>query len=73
MSQEQRAIEEIAVRREDPAYKNGWEDGRFGPTGTFLENANLAGWANHEERLAYYRGHRDGRRVRQMLTSEHRA
>jgi hypothetical protein len=73
MSQEQRGIEEIAVRREDPAYKNGWEDGRFGPTGTFLENANLAGWANHEERLAYYRGHRDGRRVRQMLTSEHRA
>ncbi len=73
MSQEQRAIEEIAVRREDPAYKNGWEDGRFGPTGTFLENANLAGWANHEERLAYYRGHRDGRRIRQMLTSEHRA
>jgi hypothetical protein len=73
MSQEQRGIEEIAVRREDPAYKNGWEDGRFGPTGTFLENANLAGWANHEERLAYYRGHRDGRRIRQMLTSEHRA
>jgi hypothetical protein len=43
MSQEQRAIEEIAVRREEPAYANGWEDGRFGPTGTFLENSNLAG------------------------------
>jgi hypothetical protein len=33
----------------------------------FLENTNLAGWAGHQERLAYYRGHRDGRRVREML------
>ena len=67
MSHEQRAIEGIAVRREDPAYRNGWEDGRFGPTGTFLQNPNLAGWAGHEERLAYYRGHRDGRRARETL------
>ncbi len=73
MSQEQRAIEEIAVRREEPAYANGWEDGRFGPTGTFLENPSLAGWAGHRERLAYYRGHRDGRQVRETLASEHRA
>ena len=62
--EQQRAIEEIA---EDPAYTNGWEDGRFGPTRSFLENPNLAGWASHEERLAYYRGHRDGRRARGML------
>ena len=67
MRQEQRAIEEIAVRREDPAYRNSWEDGWFGPTQLFLENSNLAGWAGHEERLAYYRGHRDGRRAREML------
>ncbi len=74
MTQEQRAVEEIDVLRgEDPAYTNGWEDGRFGPTGTFLENPSLAGWADHVERLAYYRGHRDGRRVREMLASEHRA
>ena len=66
MSQEQ-MIKEIGVRREDPAYSNGWEDGRFGPTQLFLENSNLAGWAGHQERLAYYRGHRDGRRVREML------
>ena len=66
MSQEQ-VIKEIGVRREDPAYSNGWEDGRFGPTQLFLENSNLAGWAGHQERLAYYRGHRDGRRVREML------
>ncbi len=67
MTQEQQAIEEIAVRMEDPAYRSGWEDGRFGPTRSFLENPNLAGWAGHEERLSYYRGHRDGRRAREML------
>ena len=64
---QQQVIKEIGVRREDPAYSNGWEDGRFGPTQLFLENSNLAGWAGHQERLAYYRGHRDGRRVREML------
>jgi hypothetical protein len=67
MIHEQQAIEEIDVLREDPAYRNGWEDGRFGPTRLFLDNPNLSGWAGHEERLAYYRGHRDGRRAREML------
>ena len=67
MVQEQQAVEEVDVRREDPAYRSGWEDGRFGPTETFLENPNFAGWAAPRERLAYYRGHRDGRRVREML------
>jgi hypothetical protein len=67
MIQEQQAIRELGVRREDPAYRNGWEDGRFGAPQSFLENPNLAGWAGHNERLAYYRGHRDGRRVREML------
>jgi hypothetical protein len=67
MIREQQAVEELGVPREDPAYRSGWEDGRFGPTQLFLENPNLAGWAGHNERLAYYRGHRDGRRVREML------
>ena len=67
MIQEQQMIQELGARREDPAYRNGWEDGRFGPPQLFLENQNLAGWAGHEERLAYYRGHRDGRRAREML------
>ena len=67
MIQEQQVIEEPGVRGEDSAYRNGWEDGRFGPTRLFLENANLAGWAGSQKRLAYYRGHRDGRRVREML------
>ncbi len=66
MIQEQ-VVRAVGVRREDPAYKNGWEDGRFGPKELFLSNSNLAGWPGHEERLAYYQGHRDGRRVREML------
>ncbi len=64
------ANKEFRDRRKDPAYRTGWEDGRFGPTGTFLDNANLAGWAGHVERLAYYRGHREGRRVREVLSRE---
>lgn len=69
MIQEQ-AVGEVGARREDPAYRNGWEDGRFGPPQLFLVNPNLAGWSGHHERLAYYRGHRDGRRVREMLAGE---
>ncbi len=68
MIQEQQMIEDLGVRREDPAYRNGWEDGRFGPTQLLASNSNLAGWAGPQERLAYYRGHRDGRQVRAMLT-----
>ena len=66
MSQEQ-VTKEFGDRRKDPAFRNGWEDGHFGPMQLFLENSSLAGWAGHQERLAYYRGHRDGRRVREML------
>ena len=66
--EQQQAIQEPGVRRENPAYRIGWEDGRFGPTQLFLENSNLAAWEDPRERLAYYRGHRDGRRVREMLT-----
>ncbi|QIN83726.1 hypothetical protein GBA63_14605 [Rubrobacter tropicus] len=66
MIQEQ-VVRDAAIRSDDPAYRNGWEDGRFGPTQLFLSNSNLAEWGGHRERLAYYRGHRDGRRVREML------
>ncbi len=69
MIQEQ-AVMELGVRREDPAYRSGWQDGRFGPTELFHSNPNLAGWDGHRERLAYYRGHRDGRRVCEMLAEE---
>ena len=55
------------IHRERPAYRSGWEDGRFGSPGTFVANANLAVWTEYLDRLAYYRGHRDGRRVREML------
>jgi len=49
------------------AYKSGWEDGRFGQVQTFANNNNLAAWTDYPDRLSYYRGHRDGRRVREML------
>ncbi len=68
----QQVTKEISVLSEDPtygtpAYRSGWEDGRFGSTDTFLENANLARLESHQERLAYYRGHRDGRWDRERL------
>jgi hypothetical protein len=55
------------IQRESPAYRSGWEDGRFGTSGTFVANANLSVWTEYLDRLAYYQGHRDGRRVREML------
>jgi len=72
MIQEQ-VVRAGGVRRDDSAYRNGWEDGRFGPEQLFLSNSNLAGWTGHQERLAYYRGHRDGRRVREMLAHRNSA
>ena len=64
----EQVVREVSVRREAPAYRSGWEDGRFGPPQTFITNPSLAAWSDHGDRLAYYRGHRDGRRVRDMLS-----
>jgi hypothetical protein len=58
---------EAKIRRESPAYRSGWEDGRFGSPEPFAANANLSVWTEYLDRLAYYRGHRDGRKVREML------
>ena len=66
MSQEE-VTKEFGDRRKNPAYRNGWGDGRFAPRQLFPENSNLAGWAGHQRRLAYYRGHRDGLQVREIL------
>jgi hypothetical protein len=55
------------IRLENSAYRSGWEDGRFGSPETFVTNANLGSWTEYLDRLAYYRGHRDGRRIREML------
>jgi hypothetical protein len=67
------AAETARIHRENPAYRSGWEDGRFGPPETFVANANLAVWTEYLDRLAYYRGHRDGRRVREMLGVDRKA
>jgi hypothetical protein len=63
---------EVGNLREGSAYKSGWEDGRFGQVQTFANNNNLASWTDYPDRLSYYRGHRDGRRVREMLGSNGR-
>ena len=39
------------IRREDPAYQSGWEDGRFGSPEIFVTNANLAAWTEYLDRL----------------------
>lgn len=54
---------------ETPAYQGGWRDGRFEPVETFERNPNLASWEG-VDRLAYYRGYREGLRVRKMLGRE---
>ncbi|MGF1472358.1 MAG: hypothetical protein ACFB50_11560 [Rubrobacteraceae bacterium] len=61
-----RDVEQAEVSRESRAYRSGWEDGRFGGPGAFSSNADLSSFTDLE-RLAYYRGHREGRRVRKML------
>ena len=63
----------VVIHSESPAYRSGWEDGRFGPPGTFVANASLSIWTEYLDRLAYYQGHRDGRRVREMLRVDGRA
>jgi hypothetical protein len=65
MSRE-KATKHFGERRKNPAYRNGWGDGRFAPRRLFLENLSLAEWASPQERLSYYQGHREGQRVREM-------
>src|SRR4028119_1771346 len=55
-------IDGFSDRRKDPAYRNGWGDGRFGLMETFLENPNLSRWERHPERLADHRRVRGGLR-----------
>lgn len=54
--------------RENPAYRNGWEDGRFGLSGA--EENSGDGLENDLDRRAYYHGHQEGRRIRQMLRGD---
>jgi hypothetical protein len=42
------------------AYWCGWIDGRFGESGCFTENLNLARYSAPSDRLDYYWGHRAG-------------
>jgi hypothetical protein len=53
------------LEHQSEAYQAGWEDGRFGERGSFVDNSNLAKRENPSERLAYYMGHRAGSEARQ--------
>lgn len=64
----ERAVEAVEVTPESRAFQAGWKDGRFGQTGSFAANQNLEEWSDHD-RLCYYRGHREGRRIREILRS----
>ena len=64
----ERAVEAVEVTRESHAFQAGWKDGRFGESGSFAANENLGEWSDRD-RLCYYRGHREGRRIREILRS----
>ncbi|MGH3090037.1 MAG: hypothetical protein ACRDSJ_22375 [Rubrobacteraceae bacterium] len=63
---QEKTVVPLEALKESRAYRSGWHDGRFGVGETFTENPRLSEWAD-VERLAYYRGHREGRRIRGML------
>lgn len=46
------------------AYWDGWIDGRFRESGSMAQNSRIARWENPQERLDYYRGHREGHAAR---------
>ncbi len=46
------------------AYWAGWVDGRFGESGSFVDNPSLMKWKDSNDRLAYYQGHRAGSEAR---------
>ncbi len=55
--------------REDPAYRSGWEDGRFGlsPLGYPSDAEAATEFSTDFEQRAYHHGHQEGRRIQQML------
>ncbi|MGB3682334.1 MAG: hypothetical protein WA990_07575 [Rubrobacteraceae bacterium] len=64
----ERTTEHAGVHQESLAFRSGWKDGRFGQLGSFAANDSLAEWSELD-RLSYYRGHREGRRIRELLCS----
>lgn len=63
---QEKTVVPLEALKESRAYRVGWHDGRFEAGGIFSENRRLAEWTDFD-RLAYYRGHREGRRIRGML------
>ena len=51
----------MSPRPHSKAYRDGWQDGRYGEPSCFTDNCRLAGLEAPSDRLEYYRGHRAGR------------
>ncbi len=54
---------------EGAAYRAGWEEGLFAPMGHTAPQSESIPLFEGMERLAFWRGHRDGRRRREALFS----
>jgi hypothetical protein len=54
------------LEKPSTAYQQGWLDGRHGGTGFSTETPHLAEWEGVSDRIAYYRGHREGREARRL-------
>ena len=54
---------------EGAAYRAGWEEGLFAPLEHTAQHSESITLFQGVERLAFWRGHRDGRRTREALFS----
>ena len=60
------------LEKPSTAYRQGWLDGRHGGAGFPTETPHLAEWEGVSDRIAYYRGHREGREARRQATQSPR-
>jgi hypothetical protein len=57
------------ILRESAAYLAGWEEGLFAPLEHTALHSQTIALFDGMERLAFWRGHRDGRRTRETTTA----
>jgi hypothetical protein len=57
------------ILRESAAYLAGWEEGLFAPLEHTALHSRTIALFDEMERLAFWRGHRDGRRTQEATTA----
>jgi hypothetical protein len=57
------------ILQESAAYLAGWEEGFFAPLEHTALHSQTIALFDEMERLAFWRGHRDGRRTREATTA----